>query len=85
MKEGLTIKARRAKPPVIAKRLPGARPSAKPMGGVLPAAKPLPAMRKAPASASAHPLLKPLKDLQPDLSGASGHPKPTPAALQHRA
>ena len=42
MKEGPTKKARQAGSPVTAKRLPGVRPSAKPLGGALAAAKRLP-------------------------------------------
>ena len=81
MKDGLTKKARRTESPEIAKQLPGVRPTVKPKDGVLPIAKPLPGPRKAPTSTSKRLLLKPIRDLQSQLSGVFGHPRPTPIVL----
>ena len=72
MKEGKVKKARQKDSPVIAKPQSGVCSTVK----LLPGARPL---AKTPAARS---LLKPLKKLEPRLSGASGLPKPAPSLLQ---
>ena len=83
MKQALGKKARRAASPVAAKRLPRARAGAKTLSGKKMIAKPIPGARahEAPPGTGPRPLLKPLRALQPHLSGAPGHPRPTPTVL----
>ena len=79
MKEGKVKKARRKDSPKPAEPQPGARRAAKLLPGAEALAKPLPRKRAAPARARS--ALKPLKALQPHLSGALGLPRPAPSLL----
>ena len=81
MKEGKDKKARRKLSPKTTEPQPGARPTVKSLPGAKPLAKLQPRARAPPTGTRARPLLKPLKALEPHLSGAFGLPAPAPNLL----
>mgnify|MGYP006224705349 FL=1 len=80
-KEGKAKKARRKDSPKPAEPQSGVRRTVKLLPGAEALAKPLPRKRAAPTSTRARSALKPLKALQPHLSGVLGLPRPAPSLL----